>query len=259
MFSLFTSAFLLGIIANLHCVGMCGPIALALPLNRSSKVEIIVGILQYNFGRILTYSILGYIVGFIGLGIHLIGILQWVSITAGIGIIVYAWRKHLFQGILFQHLRFNFIQKFTSKKMGHILRNNHPLKLFLFGMLNGLLPCGMVYTALLISIVTGNPIYSSFSLFFFGLGTLPGMLLISFFAQKITTRFRGKINKMLPFFVTIIGLLIVLRGLNLNIPYLSPKTETQKNSLDIKIIPCHSTMMFGNPYSNNNLRFCVNS
>ena len=102
MFSLFISAFILGMIANLHCVGMCGPIALAIPLNRSSKIEIIVGILQYNFGRILTYSTLGFIIGFIGLGINLIGILQWISIISGVGIILYAWRKYLFQGKSFQ-------------------------------------------------------------------------------------------------------------------------------------------------------------
>lgn len=239
MFSLFISAFFLGIIANLHCVGMCGPIALALPLNRSSKIEIIVGILQYNFGRILTYSILGFIVGVVGFGINLIGILQLVSVLAGIGIILYAWRKQLFQGKIFRSVKFNFIQKFMSKTMGEIIRNKNPFKLFLFGILNGLLPCGMVYTALITAIIAGRPIFSSFTLFFFGLGTLPGMILISFFANKITTRFRGRINKVLPLFVTIIGILIIIRGLNLNIPYLSPKISTDKKTLQLNITPCH--------------------
>jgi sulfite exporter TauE/SafE len=124
--------------------------------------------------------------------------------------------------------------------MGKILRNQSPLKLFLFGMLNGLLPCGMVYTALITSVIAGTPILSAFYLFFFGLGTLPGMILITFLANKITTRFRGKINKVLPYFVTIIGALIILRGLNLNIPYLSPKTTIDKKTLEMKVIPCHS-------------------
>ncbi len=242
MFSIFISSFILGIIANLHCVGMCGPIALALPLNRSSKIEIIIGILQYNFGRILTYSTLGFLIGFIGLGINLIGILQWVSIISGIVIIAYAWRKHLFQGKIFKAFKTNFLQKFTSKSMGKILKNQTPLKLFLFGMLNGLLPCGMVYTALITSVIAGTPILSAFTLFFFGLGTLPGMILITFFANKITTRFRGKINKVLPYFVTIIGALFILRGLNLNIPYLSPKTTIDKKTLEMKVIPCHSNL-----------------
>ena len=239
MFSIFISAFFLGMLANLHCVGMCGPIALALPLNRSSKIEIISGVLQYNFGRILTYTLLGFIVGFIGFGINLIGILQILSIIAGIGIILYAWRKTLFSSGLFQKININFIHRFASKNMGVIIRNNSPFKLFLFGVLNGVLPCGMVYTALITSVVTGTPTFAAFTLFFFGLGTLPGMILITLFANKITRRFRGRINKILPFLVTIIGLLILLRGLNLDIPYISPKASMNKQTKEIKMESCH--------------------
>ena len=239
MFSIFISAFFLGMIANLHCVGMCGPIALALPLNRNSKVELILGILQYNFGRIITYTILGFIVGFIGFGINLIGILQILSIISGIGIILYAWRKILFSSEIFKKININFIHRFTSKYMGKIIRNNSPFKLFLFGSLNGLLPCGMVYTALITSIITGTPTFSAITLFFFGLGTLPGMILITLFANKITNRFRGKINKVLPYFVSIIGLLILLRGLNLDIPYISPKASMDKHTKEIKMESCH--------------------
>ena len=226
-------------IANLHCVGMCGPIALALPLNRNSKIEIISGILQYNFGRISTYTLLGFIVGFIGFGINLIGILQTLSVISGIGIILYAWRKTLFSSDVFQKININFIHRFTSRNMGKIIRNNSPFKLFLFGTLNGLLPCGMVYTALITSVVTGTPTFSAFTLFFFGLGTLPGMILITLFASKITSRFRGRINKVLPFLVSIIGLLILLRGLNLDIPYISPKASMNNHTKEIKMESCH--------------------
>ena len=100
MFSFFISAFFLGMIENLHCIGMCGPIALALPLNRESKIEIINGILQYNLGRIFTYSLLGFLIGFIGLSIHLIGLIQGLSIATGIGIIIYAWRKYFISNII---------------------------------------------------------------------------------------------------------------------------------------------------------------
>ena len=239
MFSLFISAFLLGIIANLHCVGMCGPIAMALPLNRNSKIDIVIGILQYNFGRIFTYSILGFIVGFIGLGIHLIGFLQGLSITAGIGIILYAWRKRIFTSVFFKRFKYNFFQGFTSKYIGKIIRNKSPFKLFLFGMLNGLLPCGMVYTALITSIISGSPTYAAFTLFFFGIGTLPGMIIITSFASQITTRFRGKINKILPYLLTLIGLLIVFRGLDLNIPYISPKVLIDNKTKEINMQGCH--------------------
>lgn len=240
MLELFISAFFLGMIANLHCVGMCGPIALALPLNRSSKLEIVIGVLQYNFGRIFTYSILGFIVGLFGLGINLIGILQGLSVAAGIGIILYAWRKQLFSGSFFRYFSSSFIQRFSSKNMGKILRGNSPFKLFLFGMLNGILPCGMVYTALIAALVADTPINASFILFFFGLGTLPGMIIITLFANQITTQFRGEINKILPYLVTIIGLLILLRGLNLDIPYLSPKASYNSATKELNMESCHS-------------------
>jgi sulfite exporter TauE/SafE len=226
-------------IANLHCVGMCGPIALALPLKRDSKIEIINGILQYNLGRILTYSLLGYIIGFIGLSINLFGLIQGLSIATGIGIIIYAWRKYFISNVLYTKINFHFIQKFTSKNMGEIIRKNGSFKLLLFGMLNGLLPCGMVYTALFTSILAGSPRDSLFTMFFFGLGTLPGMILISLFATQITNKFRGRINKFLPYFLTFIGLIIVIRGLNLDIPYLSPKTTIDKKTQLIKMKTCH--------------------
>ena len=90
MFSTLTTAFLFGVVSNLHCFGMCGPILLSIPLNRQDQRAVVLGTLQYHFGRILTYSLLGFIVGFIGMGIQLIGILQSISIIAGFGIIVYA-------------------------------------------------------------------------------------------------------------------------------------------------------------------------
>ncbi len=239
MFSFFISVFLLGMISNLHCIGMCGPIALALPLNRESKIEIINGIIQYNLGRIFTYSSLGYIIGFIGLSLNLLGLIQGLSIATGIGIIIYAWRKYYISNIHFTKINFHFIQKFTSKYMGKIIKQNSSFKLLLFGMLNGLLPCGMVFTALFTSILAGTPRYSLFTMFFFGLGTLPGMILITLFATQITNKFRGKINKYLPYFLTIIGLIILIRGLNLDIPYLSPKATIDKKTQQIKMKTCH--------------------
>ncbi|MBI1835671.1 MAG: sulfite exporter TauE/SafE family protein [Flavobacteriia bacterium] len=234
-------AFGIGVIANLHCLGMCGPIAMAIPINRSSKTTQFWGVLQYNFGRITTYSILGFLVGLIGLGIHFIGFLQSLSIVAGFGIIIYAWRKVIFDGTVIQNFSSNFLQKFTSKNMGKILKNNHSFKIFLLGLLNGLLPCGMVYTALITSITAGTPFYSMFCMLTFGLGTLPGMLVITLFANQLSIKFRGRINKVLPYFVTIIGLLILLRGLNLGIPYLSPEIKFSEKTKKVDSITCHKS------------------
>ena len=239
MFSILTTAFLFGVVSNLHCFGMCGPIILSIPLNRQDKKAVFIGTLQYHTGRILIYSLLGFIVGYIGMGIQLIGILQSVSIIAGFGIIIYAWRNHLFNGKLEPIFPSALPNNFSSKAMGNVLRFNSPIKLGLLGMLNGILPCGMVYAALIAAIITGTPTYAATSMLFFGLGTLPGLLILSYFAQKINGKVRSKINKYLPYILTIVGLMIVLRGMNLGIPYLSPQAKIANEKHKIELKECH--------------------
>jgi hypothetical protein len=240
MTSILASAFLLGIISNLHCLGMCGPIALAIPLNRSSKSAMLFGILQYHLGRVLIYAILGYIVGYIGMGIKLFGVLQAISIIAGIGIIIYAWRNKLtfFKNPFTSSLRHTSL---LSRSMGKIMRSESPLKLFLLGALNGLLPCGMVYTALITAVVLGTPILSATSMLAFGLGTLPGLVAFSLFAQQLGNPIRSKINRYLPYLITVVGLLITLRGMNLNIPYISPKVSFSEEKKEVVMDCCHKS------------------
>lgn len=239
MNDLFYWSFGLGIIANLHCVGMCGPIAMAIPISNRSNKAMFFSALIYNLGRISVYGLLGFLVGIFGLGLKFVGILQTISIVAGFVIIIYAWRKFLFGQNFNNKFVSGSIYRFSSKQMGKILKINHPIKYFFFGNLNGILPCGMVYTALITSIVAGSPINSMTTMLVFGFGTLPGMIIITLFMNKLSTQFRGKINKILPYVVSIIGLLIVLRGLNLNIPYLSPEIKFSEKTKEIKSINCH--------------------
>ena len=236
------SALLLGVVSNLHCIGMCGPISLALPLNRSSKLSILIGLIQYNFGRLLTYMIIGYLIGFIGLGIQLVGILQVISIISGILIIFYAWRKPLSRLKMLPSFgdKFSF---FPTNAMGTILKSKYPFKLILLGIINGLLPCGMVYTALIASILTGNPIDSALSMMFFGIGTLPGMIIIAYLANQMAFSFKSKINRYLPYIISLIGLLIIIRGMNLDIPFISPKSTLTDSKKEIKLECCHTKPM----------------
>jgi len=245
METIFIPAFILGVISNLHCLGMCGPIALAIPLNRSSKSEMLFGILQYHIGRVLVYGILGYLVGYIGMGIKLFGVLQAISIIAGIGIIIYAWRKHLSfikipLNVPLSLSKGHFVtMSLLSQSMGKIMHSESPLKLFLLGALNGLLPCGMVYTALITAVVLGTPLLSATSMLAFGLGTLPGLVAFSLFAQQLGNPMRSKINRYLPYLITVLGLLIVLRGMNLNIPYISPKVSFSEEKKEVVMDCCH--------------------
>jgi sulfite exporter TauE/SafE len=217
---------------------MCGPIALAIPLNRNSTISKFFGILQYHIGRILVYGILGYIVGYIGMGIKLFGVLQAISIIAGIGIIIYAWRKKItfFKNPFTSSLLHTSL---LSRYMGKLMRSESPLKLFLLGTLNGLLPCGMVYTALITAIVSGSPTISATSMLAFGLGTMPGLIAFTLFAQQLGNPIRSKINRYLPYLLTIVGLLIILRGMNLDIPYISPKVSISVEKKEVVMDCCH--------------------
>lgn len=239
---------LLGLASSLHCIGMCGPIAMAVPVNRKNNFSIFRDLMQYNLGRIVTYMIFGFVVGSIGFSVASFGILQIISILSGAFLILFAWRKWLNTSLHPKIPRIN-ISGFVSQKMGKILRSKNPLKLSLLGFLNGLLPCGMVYVALLNALLAGNPWSSAFSMVTFGLGTLPAMLIVGFAARKITGKWRTKLNAGVPYLLTLVGVLIILRGMNLGIPLVSPKaniTSEQKNSdqnskKTIQMDCCHAT------------------
>lgn len=228
METILIAGFVLGLTSNLHCIGMCGPIAMAIPVNRKSNLSILSGILQYNSGRILTYSILGAIVGSIGVTVETFGILQWISIAAGVFMILFAWRKWL-SARLDAKLPVLGIQGFVSKGLGKVIASRSPFKLTLLGSLNGMLPCGMVYVALMNALLGGNPLSSAYAMIAFGVGTLPAMIAVGFAANRISTSLRQKLNKAVPYMLTIVGVLIVLRGMNLDIPYISPKVSVNKN------------------------------
>ena len=224
MIGILTMALLLGLGANFHCIGMCGPIALAVPLNRKNSWTMISGLIQYNLGRVLSYAILGVFVGSLGMSIHTFGFLQWISIITGGILIIYAWRKYI--GDLFPRLTHNlFLGGLVSRNMGRLIKSESPFKLSLMGVLNGLLPCGMVYVALMNALLAGNIAGSSMAMMAFGIGTLPGMIAVSFLANRVNGNSRKKMTRALPYLLTMVGLMIILRGMNLDIPYISPKVE----------------------------------
>ena len=246
MFEIVITGFILGLTSNLHCIGMCGPIAMAIPMNRTNNLTILSGTLQYNSGRILTYAILGMIVGSIGLTLNTFGILQWLSIAAGIGLIIFAWHEFLKRHISVKLPKVG-IQSRLNSGFGKIIRSKSPFKLILLGALNGLLPCGMVFLGLINAIRAGEIMYSGLAMAAFGVATLPSMIFVTFMANKINGDFRQKLNRIVPYMLTIVGILVVLRGMNLNIPYISPgiqvveqtSTSDQVNET-VEMSCCHS-------------------
>lgn len=245
MTAIIFAGFILGLTSNFHCVGMCGPIALAIPLDRSSKIKTLMGALLYNGGRVLMYGILGLIVGSIGLTIETMGVLQWMSILAGVLMIAYAWRKYIH--FIHPTLKFEGINHFVSKNIGKLLKVKSNWKLIPMGMLNGILPCGMVFAGLFNAAIAGSMIDGGLGMIAFGVGTLPMMLAVSFFAGRLNSELRIKFNAIVPYLLTVVGLMIILRGMNLGIPFVSPKLNvaqeqvvTQNESPQLEMSCCHS-------------------
>lgn len=228
------SGLTLGLLSSFHCVGMCGPIAFALPLPQQNFYKKTIGILLYNCGRIITYSSMGLIFGYIGRVISIAGFQQYFSMSMGLIILLYVsipyFSKHIFHVAWFDEFTY-WIQTY----LGKLLRTNKLLNLLLIGILNGLLPCGMVYFAIAGSLATGSIMYGWEFMIAFGLGTLPLMALLSFFGFIVNLRTRNQLKKIIPYALGIMAILLIIRGMNLGIPFLSPYL----NNTSGNAISCH--------------------
>ncbi|HEU6447027.1 MAG TPA: sulfite exporter TauE/SafE family protein [Verrucomicrobiae bacterium] len=212
------TAFILGLLGSLHCAGMCGPLALALPATGKHFRGFVLGRIAYNFGRVLTYCAMGIIFGLVGKTFLLAGIQRWASIA--LGIILLAGLVTSRRTILsFQFSRWI---EYLKSKMGVLVRSHSFWSLLLLGLLNGLLPCGLVYVAGSAAMLAGSALNGAQFMFFFGLGTVPMLLAISLSRNLFPTALRLKLLKLVPVSVFILASLLVLRGLALGIPYLSP-------------------------------------
>jgi len=226
------AAILLGLAGSLHCVGMCGPIALALPIHQANYFKRIIGALSYNFGRATTYALLGAIIGLFGQGLNWIGLQQIVSILLGICILLYYIIPDFFSRSKINQLFTKQIYRLKNALIPFLKKRNVSA-LFIVGTLNGLLPCGLVYTALVAAIALSGIQQSMSFMFFFGMGTLPFMLSIIVLKNWITIKFQSRINKFLPSLMIIMAVLLIFRGLNLGIPYVSPKINKDEK------VSCH--------------------
>ncbi|MBZ5859513.1 sulfite exporter TauE/SafE family protein [Flavihumibacter profundi] len=224
----------LGAISSFHCVGMCGPIAFALPVQNLGRLDRQIAVLGYHSGRIITYASLGAIFGGLGRQVYLAGFQRWFSIGLGILLlsllIQYVKNKSNIQPTIFNRL-----QQRIQQWMGHLLKDNKPSSFLLLGMANGLLPCGMVYLAIAGALSTNNFTDGIIFMASFGLGTFPAMLALSLFGYMASITLRNKIKKLTPVVIALMGVLLILRGLNLGIPYISPVLESARGKAEL----CH--------------------
>ena len=218
------TAIIFGLISSFHCIGMCGPIAMMLPVDRNNEAKKITQLLIYHTGRLTAYASLGLLFGLLGKGFFLAGMQQQLTITVGVLIIIVAVVP---EKIL---AKYNFskpVYKVISKvktSLGNQFKNRSYKSFFTIGLLNGYLPCGMVYVALFGALAMPSIEYSMFYMLLFGLGTVPMMSMIVLITNLISMSVRNKIQKAIPVLAVCIGVLFIIRGLGLNIPYISPST-----------------------------------
>jgi sulfite exporter TauE/SafE len=217
------SGLTLGAAGSLHCVGMCGPLSLALPVNHFSKTKKFLSLFLYQTGRIFTYSLIGLLFGLAGRRIYISGYQQWFSVAMGILILVlatlYFFQRYNLHFPILKRFYF-FVQQLISRLLN---KARTPGSFFAMGLANGLLPCGLVYVAVAATLSFTEVMQSVGFMAMFGAGTLPAMMLVAYAGQKLKLETRQLLRKAVPYLVFAMGCILILRGLNLGIPFLSPE------------------------------------
>lgn len=218
------SSLLLGLISSLHCMGMCGPIAMMLPVDRNNPARKATQILTYHLGRLTAYGSLGLLFGVLGRGFYLAGLQQQASIIAGMVMItIVMLPEKIFAKYNFSKPVYKIIS-YIKTSLGSQFRKRSYKALFITGVLNGLLPCGLVYAALFGAIAMQNVPLSTLYMLLYGLGTIPLMSAVVYASAFIKSPWRNSISKIVPYAAVFVGMLFIVRGLGLGIPYVSPGT-----------------------------------
>ncbi|CAM1368237.1 conserved membrane protein of unknown function [Tenacibaculum soleae] len=232
---MFLSALIFGLLGSFHCIGMCGPIAFMLPVDRANKVKQFFQIFSYHLGRLFTYSLIGLLFGFLGKGFYFFGFQQQLSIVVGVLMILTIILPKAFKKYNFSKSINKLVMKVKSA-LGKELKKKGNDTFFTIGFLNGLLPCGLVYMAVFGALATANTFSGSLYMFVFGLGTIPLMTVVVYMGNFANGLVRKRIQQTIPYVVIFIGVLFVLRGLGLGIPYISPIPVT---NLVTSVEGCH--------------------
>lgn len=216
------TALILGLISSLHCIGMCGPIAMMLPVSRENTAKKFLQIGIYQLGRLSAYGTLGLIFGLLGKGLFIAGMQQQLSIIVGVLMItLVVVPERVFMKYNFSKPIYLAINKVKSH-IGFQFKRKSPDALFTIGFFNGLLPCAMVYSALFGAVAMQNPLLGIGYMVLFGIGTMPLMTLVVFAANKISFQWRNKVQKVIPVMLVLVAIMFIVRGLGLDIPMFSP-------------------------------------
>lgn len=221
MWAVLSGGLIIGLLGSLHCVGMCGPLALSLPVYHLSSSKRIFALLTYNSGRIITYTTLGLVFGYAGRHLYIAGLQQGFSIGLGVfmllmTILYYVYHRNVQPAFL------NGYNKKVQLLIGSVLKSSSPFSFLALGMANGLLPCGMVYVAIAGALTTGSVLHSMLFMAMFGAATLPAMMALGLIGARLSLSLRHTLRRIVPYGIALMALILILRGLNLGIPFISP-------------------------------------
>ncbi len=231
MEGMFLTAFVLGLLGSAHCVGMCGPLVLAVSARGAGLAAGSVGILVMNAGRTLVYVLLGAGAGLFGRGLQLAGVQSTVSVALGCIILLGLIAPKLLPMARFANMPASFVVK-AQRVFGKRFRRSSVEGTFFMGMLNGLLPCGLVYLALTGSLAQDGYVQGALFMAFFGLGTWPALIAVRLSDVLVRGNVREKLRRVAPYAYAAMGVLLILRGMDLGVPYISPDLPAANSPLD---------------------------
>ncbi|TGE17377.1 sulfite exporter TauE/SafE family protein [Hymenobacter elongatus] len=220
------AGFLFGLLGSFHCVGMCGAIALALPGGvdkTTSPLRYAGGRLLYNLGRVTTYATLGGGAGLVGQGLRLAGVQQGLSIASGVLILLLVAVPERYPNRLAGLLGLDRPLAWVKNTLGRLFQQPTLPALYATGVLNGLLPCGLVYLALAGALSAPGVAGAAAYMACFGLGTLPLMFGLSLSGRLVPLVWRTRMRQAVPYAASVLAVVFIVRGLGLGIPYLSPQ------------------------------------
>lgn len=186
--SLFT-AFSLGLLSSAHCVGMCGGImgalTLAIPANAPRRRWQL--LFSYNLGRIVSYCLMGLLLGFFAEGISQLGAAYWLRLMAGLLLIAMGlYLADWWRGLVYLERMGRYLWAYLQPLSKGLMPVSTARKALMLGVIWGWLPCGLVYSALAYALSQAQPVAAAAVMLAFGLGTLPAVLASGFVVQQLT-------------------------------------------------------------------------
>ncbi|MGV3559005.1 sulfite exporter TauE/SafE family protein [Larkinella arboricola] len=197
-----------GLVGSLHCVGMCGPLAMALPIGRLPRSQRGLAMGLYHVSRVTAYAGLGTLAGTLGQGLLLAGFQRSVSVAAGLFLLLWTvFRQGKFSGLTTSRTA-----QWITRPMSRFLQSPTLGAFAGLGFLNGLLPCGFVYVALTGAVTTGSAVGGAAYMGLFGLGTVPALMLVRFVPDLFPVTLRRRFTAFMPVLTVALGVLLLVRG-----------------------------------------------